>query len=161
MMHAILEPSTRTSTRSVHVPARRSTEPEIFTFDAVPPEQQQQRTSPPRARRRVTRVLYPARVRRYLPPAEKNPAKRLLLALCLLLLAQIYTERAEDELLHETETRAEGTATHGDQSALIAHALTQRGAWSNNRSQKLESVTHNGYVVALLYPVYHTLGPEQ
>lgn len=86
----------------------RSTEPEVFTFDPVPDQhfslhRQQQR-------RRVTRVMYPAKVRKYLPPAEKSPAKRWLLALCLVLLAQIYTERDDEHDVTE--------------AAALSHALS-------------------------------------
>ncbi|KAM9446821.1 radiation-inducible immediate-early gene IEX-1 [Clarias gariepinus] len=89
----------------------RNTEPEVFTFDRLPdpqlsaPRQHQQQQQ----RRRVARVLYPAKVRKYLPPAEKSPAKRWLLALCLVLLAQIYTE-CDDELADITEAASRSDA---------------------------------------------------
>ncbi|XP_062874099.1 radiation-inducible immediate-early gene IEX-1 [Trichomycterus rosablanca] len=170
-------PSTMSFTFPEHVPApRRNTQPEVFTFDALP--EQQQRTSPPRQRRRIGRVLYPANVRRYLPPAEKSPAKRLLLALCLLLLAQIYTERADEEL-HETGAEPGAAAATlipgalalpepGDASAhapalFLSFQSAEKGCstWTNRTQNIQQSVRNNGYVVALLYPVYHTLGTEQ
>ncbi|KAF7687734.1 radiation-inducible immediate-early gene IEX-1 [Silurus meridionalis] len=84
-------------TPSSYRPVLRNTEPEVFTFDQDPNQNLLQHRQPPQQRRRVMRVMYPAKVRKYLPPAEKSPAKRWLLALCLVLLAQIYTER-DDEL---------------------------------------------------------------
>ncbi|KAK6470936.1 hypothetical protein HHUSO_G30452 [Huso huso] len=68
----------------------RRTEPEIFTFEELPP--QVRRSSLGKPRRRPARVMYPSKVRKYLPPAEKSPAKRLFLVLCAVLFLQIYTE---------------------------------------------------------------------
>ncbi|CAL8248941.1 unnamed protein product [Merluccius merluccius] len=73
--------------------ATRSTQPEIFTFERIPTQATAVRSyAPLRPRKRCTRVMYPAKVRMHLPPAEKSPAKRWLLALCLVVLWQIYTE---------------------------------------------------------------------
>lgn len=72
----------------------RSTEPEIFTFERIPAAQATAVRSyvPIRPKKRCTRVMYPAKVRMYLPPVEKSPAKRWLVILCLVVLWQIYTE---------------------------------------------------------------------
>lgn len=48
--------------------------------------------------------MYPATVRKYLPPAEKSPAKRWLLALCLVVFLQIYTEEPYVEAAVGTES---------------------------------------------------------
>lgn len=73
--------------------ASRSKEPEIFTFERVPTQATAVRSfAPVRPKKRCTRVMYPAKVRMYLPPAEKSPAKRWLVILCLVVLWQIYTE---------------------------------------------------------------------
>ncbi|XP_076003640.1 radiation-inducible immediate-early gene IEX-1-like [Genypterus blacodes] len=74
--------------------AARSTEPEIFTFERIPAAQATAVRSyvPIRPKKRCTRVMYPAKVRMYLPPVEKSPAKRWLVVLCLVVLWQIYTE---------------------------------------------------------------------
>lgn len=161
-------------------PMARSTEPEVFTFDRIPV----QHFSPPRQpqRRRVMRVMYPAKVRKYLPPAEKSPAKRWLLALCLVLLAQIYTER--DDELDITEPAALSDALSGDlpgddasaSSPLFLHFRSAEesamrmtscskdsGPWINTtcEAEETEVQEHrqprlqqrkNPYVVALLYP---------
>ncbi|XP_069039501.1 radiation-inducible immediate-early gene IEX-1 [Lepisosteus oculatus] len=76
---------------SSYRPLPRRTEPEIFTFEPVA-VLEQRRSSLLRPRKKTTRVMYPSKVRKYLPPAEKSPAKRWLLALCLVLSWQIYTE---------------------------------------------------------------------
>ncbi|TNN52206.1 Radiation-inducible immediate-early protein IEX-1 [Liparis tanakae] len=73
--------------------AARSTEPEVFTFERVPPQASAVLSyAPLRPRKRCSRVMYPAKVRMHLPPPEKSPAKRWLLVLCLVVLWQIYTE---------------------------------------------------------------------
>ena len=81
----------------------RSREPEIFTFERIP-DQTQHTSSSLRPRKRNMRVMYPAKVRKYLPPAEKSPAKRWLLALCLVVFLQIYTEEpcAETAVANES-----------------------------------------------------------
>ncbi|KAM9743006.1 radiation-inducible immediate-early gene IEX-1 [Menidia menidia] len=71
----------------------RSTEPEVFTFEHELVRATAARSCVPvRPRKRCTRVMYPAKVRMHLPPPEKSRAKRWLLALCLVVLWQIYTE---------------------------------------------------------------------
>lgn len=73
--------------------APRSTEPEVFTFERLPPRATAVRSYVPvRPKKRCTRVMYPAKVRMHLPPPERNQAKRWLLVLCLVVLWQIYTE---------------------------------------------------------------------
>lgn len=170
-------------------PAARSTEPEVFTFDPVP----EQHFSLPRhhhlhhqqQRRRVTRVLYPAKVRKYLPPAEKNPAKRWLLALCLVLLAQIYTER-DDEQLADTDTAAAAVShalagnvpgdgasassplflhfrsaeeTARPRSSCSTHSEPRRnttcGMEETQVREQRQQQRNNPYVVALLYPAVY------
>nr|XP_014347168.1 PREDICTED: uncharacterized protein LOC106704514 [Latimeria chalumnae] len=68
-------------------------EPEIFTFDSVP----QPRRSPAIKARKPRRVLYPAQVRKYLPPQQTDSAKRWLIYLCLVVLLQIFTEEPAGE----------------------------------------------------------------
>lgn len=82
---------------------QRSREPEIFTFERIP-EQTQHTSASLRPRKRNMRVMYPATVRKYLPPAEKSPAKRWLLALCLVVFLQIYTEEPYVEAAVGTES---------------------------------------------------------
>ncbi|XP_071380656.1 radiation-inducible immediate-early gene IEX-1 [Centroberyx affinis] len=87
-------PTTRQESFSYsRVAAVRSKEPEIFTFERIPAQATAVRSyAPIRPKKRCTRVMYPATVRKYLPPAEKSPAKRWLVILCLVVLWQIYTE---------------------------------------------------------------------
>lgn len=171
---------------SAYRPMARSTEPEVFTFDQVPdphfsPLRQQQQQQ----RRRVTRVMYPAKVRKYLPPAEKNPAKRWLLALCLVLLAQIYTERDDEHDMTETAALSDAFAGElpGDvasaSSPLFLHLRSAEetarrmtscskdsGPSMNTSCEMEETEVHeprqhrwqqrnNPYVVALLYPAVY------
>ncbi|XP_036383838.1 radiation-inducible immediate-early gene IEX-1 [Megalops cyprinoides] len=174
----------------------RSTEPEIFTFEQVPAELPL-RNTPVRHRRKNTRVMYPSNVRKYLPPAEKSPAKRWLLILCLVVFLQIYTEEpcmeapstaespatdieSEDlsfsqyQLLpfHSAEQQAHQMKTfsaessHPEQSVPQEKSLTEVLNWtcpsrSSERTGLYEQSRRNGYVVALLYPVYHRLGSEK
>lgn len=171
---------------SAYRPSARSTEPEVFTFDRVSdPHFSSSRHLHQQQRRRVTRVMYPAKVRKYLPPAEKNPAKRWLLALCLVLLAQIYTER--DDELDMTEAAALSDALAGElpgdgasaSSPLFLHFRSAEetarrlnscskdsGLWMNTTCGLEETDVHehrqhhikqrnNPYVVALLYPAVY------
>ncbi|XP_041098563.1 radiation-inducible immediate-early gene IEX-1 [Polyodon spathula] len=82
-------------------------EPEIFTFEELP--LQVRRSSLGKPRRRPARVMYPSKVRKYLPPGEKSPAKRLFLVLCVVLFLQIYTE----DPTQETPTGTVETAPTG------------------------------------------------
>ncbi|XP_043533948.1 radiation-inducible immediate-early gene IEX-1-like [Chiloscyllium plagiosum] len=71
---------------------QRSTEPEIFTFD-IPLEVRHTADISPRlrTRRRPVKILYPAQVRKYLPPEKKDWAKRMLLLLLCVVTVQVYT----------------------------------------------------------------------
>lgn len=163
-------------------PAARSTEPEVFTFDPVP---DQHFSLPRQQRRRVTRVLYPAKVRKYLPPAEKNPAKRWLLALCLVLLAQIYSERDDEHDITEAAAISDALAGElpGDGASAssplflhfrsaeetarrLASCSKDSGPWMNTtcgmeetevqeHRQHRRQQRNNPYVVALLYPAVY------
>uniref|UniRef100_A0A6I8RRT0 Radiation-inducible immediate-early gene IEX-1 n=1 Tax=Xenopus tropicalis TaxID=8364 RepID=A0A6I8RRT0_XENTR len=81
------------------LPARpaRNTLPEIFTFEV----ESVQRVGAPRRNpaggrsRRPRKVLYPAKVRRYLPPPETDRALRWLYGLCVVLLLQVCAEEPE------------------------------------------------------------------
>lgn len=187
----------RSDTFSLTVPARRSTEPEIFTFDRIPEVHAQAaqcaRPAPPR--RRAVRVLYPSTGRRYLPRAERSPAKRWLLALCLVVLLQIYAEddvtaaqeneemvaaggafaSAEEEMKAATAAAAaaDGASACSRLSSWRMHeekTCPERAAaslerWSVRRVHEEDSARararNGGYVVALLYPVYHKLGGSE
>ncbi|XP_058230326.1 radiation-inducible immediate-early gene IEX-1 [Hemibagrus wyckioides] len=174
---------------SAYRAAARSTEPEVFTFDRLP----EQRFTPPRQqqqqRRKVTRVMYPAKVRKYLPPAEKSLAKRWLLALCLVLLAQIYTECDDEHDITEAAALSGALAVDlpGDgasaSSPLFLHFPSAEetarrvtscpeepspctnatcGVEETEVQEHRRQPRNSPYVVALLYPaVYHTLGSEQ
>ncbi|XP_076854951.1 radiation-inducible immediate-early gene IEX-1 [Brachyhypopomus gauderio] len=191
---------TRSNTLSLSVPTknfgafeykpmpRKNTEPEVFTFDQLPA--QAQRAAPVRPRKKITRVMYPSNVRKYLPPAEKSPAKRWLLALCLVVLVQIYTEegavdaqRAADvhaDLPREdasftlynvlpfqsAEERVRQMTGCREDAALTSwspwlNATCPSASWEEDVRAARQQSRRNGYVVALLYPVYHTLGSEQ
>ncbi|KAI4883267.1 hypothetical protein NFI96_006214 [Prochilodus magdalenae] len=170
--------------------ARRTTEPEVFTFDHIPavPVQPVQSVRP--RRRRPARVLYPSSSRRYLPRAESSPVKRWLIALCLVVLLQIYTEDdvavAADELVvaagDETPyarydvlpcASGEGCADETTPARTLeslwscpsascrADKASTRWSGETERAVREQSARNGGYVVALLYPVYHTLGSEQ
>ncbi|KAM4695841.1 radiation-inducible immediate-early gene IEX-1 [Rhinophrynus dorsalis] len=87
----------------LHRPGR-SRLPEIFTFDveSVQPVAAPRRHPAGGRGRRPRRVLYPAKVRRYLPPPETDRALRWLYVLCLVVLVQIFSEDgslAEGEVL--------------------------------------------------------------
>ncbi|XP_066436217.1 radiation-inducible immediate-early gene IEX-1 [Eleutherodactylus coqui] len=81
-------------------PPARTSLPEVFTFDvesvietAVKPLHRRGASKRPR------RVLYPAKVRRYLPPPETDRPRRWLYLLCLLVFVQICCEEAAPEEL--------------------------------------------------------------
>ncbi|KAJ8414118.1 hypothetical protein AAFF_G00067160 [Aldrovandia affinis] len=187
-----------------HRPTPRSQEPEIFTFDQLPARVSQRNTSV-RHRRKNTRVMYPATVRKYLPPAEKSPAKRWLLALCLVVFLQIYTEEpcvetgtpsaaesptaadvaredpsfAQYRLLpfqsaeqqvrrmrsvspEAPQKERESEQSVREESVLLTRLLNWTCPCRGSEVTGLhEQSRRNGYVVALLYPVYHTLGGEK
>ncbi|KAM9544560.1 radiation-inducible immediate-early gene IEX-1 [Salvelinus alpinus] len=128
----------------------RSKEPEIFTFERIP-AQEPQRYTAVRQRRKNTRVQYPANVRKYLPPAEKSAAKRWLVALCLVLFLQIYTEDA----CIETPISAESLAVEVNEEASYAHykvlpfqsAEEQARQLTDDVSTELSSVNHQDQLV--------------
>ncbi|KAK3514310.1 hypothetical protein QTP70_013713 [Hemibagrus guttatus] len=170
-------------TYSAYRPTARNTEPEVFTFDRLP----EQRFSAPRQqqRRKVTRVMYPAKVRKYLPPAEKSLAKRWLLALCLVLLAQIYTECDDEHDMTEAAALSGALAVdlpgdgasassplflHFPSAEETARRLTscseEPGPWMNStcgveeaevqeHRQHRRQQRNSPYVVALLYPAVY------
>lgn len=172
----------------------RSREPEIFTFERIPVQQVPQRSTPLRQRKRNTRVMYPANVRKYLPPTEKSKAKRWLVALCLVVFLQIYTEEACVETPISTadspaEARGEEASFTqyqvlpfqsaeeqarqmmvqkacqdeqvGEKSSWSQLLNTTCPIWDTEMSRMYEQSSRNGYVVALLYPVYRRLGSEK
>nr|DBA21339.1 TPA: hypothetical protein GDO54_017996 [Pyxicephalus adspersus] len=76
----------------------RNSRPEIFTFDveavqSAPTKPSRRGTVGPRSRR-ARRVLYPAKVRKYLPPPETDRPLRWLYILCLLVFIQICCEES-------------------------------------------------------------------
>ncbi|KAM3910539.1 radiation-inducible immediate-early gene IEX-1 [Leptodactylus fuscus] len=82
----------------------RNSHPEIFTFDVesvnVTATKPMLRRGPSGAKgRRPRRVLYPAKVRRYLPPPETDRPLRWFYLLCLLVFVQICCEDAVPEEL--------------------------------------------------------------
>lgn len=84
--------------------------PEIFTFDveavqAAPAKSSRRGTVGPRSRR-TRRVLYPAKVRKYLPAPETDRPLRWLYILCLLVFVQICCEEGmpDDQLLPSVPT---------------------------------------------------------
>ncbi|XP_058632244.1 radiation-inducible immediate-early gene IEX-1 [Onychostoma macrolepis] len=178
----------------------RNTEPEIFTFERIP--ETQQSAFPPRGaaarpRKRNTRVMYPSKVRKYLPPAEKSPAKRWLLVLCLVVFLQIYTEEGSVETTQSEgptftdvtscnvlrfqsaeEQAREMMGSCSEDLSLMSHQQLQSSSeekkentwflnttcpsssWEEDINTFYQQSRRNGYVVALLYPVYHRLGTE-
>ncbi|XP_054630089.1 radiation-inducible immediate-early gene IEX-1 [Dunckerocampus dactyliophorus] len=150
--------------------SNRSTEPEIFTFEQI----HTQATAVPsyvpiRAKKRCTRVMYPAKVRMHLPPPEKSPAKRWLLVLILVVLWQIYTE---EPCVDTPPSGAHVPA--GDYQAFAARTAAPAAATSYCEADAPvePSAVHdrtgpaggqqgagNSYMVALL--VYHRLGSDK
>ncbi|XP_067296387.1 radiation-inducible immediate-early gene IEX-1 [Pseudorasbora parva] len=172
---------------------QRNTEPEIFTFERIPEPQQafhHRGAAPPRPRKRNTRVMYPSKVRKYLPPAEKSPAKRWLLALCLVVFLQIYTEEGSVETTQsEATTFTDATAYNvlpfqsaeeqarqmmGEfpedfiqssseekkESSWLLNTTCPSSSLEEDFATLYQQSRRNGYVVALLYPVYHRFGSE-
>ncbi|KAM4019115.1 radiation-inducible immediate-early gene IEX-1 [Anomaloglossus baeobatrachus] len=89
-----------TDTEPPRLPSRSSL-PEIFTFDveSVAAAPVHRRGTLAAKARRPRRVLYPAKVRRYLPPPETDRPRRWFYLLCLLVFVQICCEEAEEEVL--------------------------------------------------------------
>lgn len=189
--NAFFQPQSRFDFRPATM--QRNTEPEIFTFEQIPePQSFPHRGAPLRPRKRNTRVMYPSKVRKYLPPAEKSPAKRWLLALCLVVFLQIYTEEGAVETTQsEGPTFTDATAYNvlpfqsAEEQArqMMGNCPEVFGQSSSEEEEKKENSwflnttcpsssleedfttlyqqsRRNGYVVALLYPVYHRLGTE-
>ncbi|XP_014345218.1 radiation-inducible immediate-early gene IEX-1 [Latimeria chalumnae] len=69
----------------------RLSEPEIFTFDPIPVVQVNPLPPRQRVKRRTKKVLYPARVRKYLPVEKRDTAKTILMTLLAVVLFQIYS----------------------------------------------------------------------
>lgn len=178
----------------------RNTEPEIFTFERIP--EPQQPAFPPRGaavrpRKRNTRVMYPSKVRKYLPPAEKSPAKRWLLVLCLVVFMQIYTEegsvettqsegptftdatscsvlpfQSADEQAREmmgscpedfspmSHQQLRSCSEEKEENSWLLNTTCPSSIWEEDINTFNQQSRRNGYVVALLYPVYHRLGTE-
>ncbi len=172
----------------------RNTEPEIFTFEqpAFPP-----RGAAVRPRKRNTRVMYPSKVRKYLPPAEKSPAKRWLLVLCLVVFMQIYTEEesventqsegptftdatsfnvlpfqsAEDQVREVmgscpedfslmSHQQLQSSSEEKKENFWLLNTTCPSSSWEEDINTFYQQSRRNGYVMALLYPVYHRLGTE-
>ncbi|CAL1615483.1 unnamed protein product [Knipowitschia caucasica] len=136
----------------------RSTEPEVFTFERIPPQTAALSCyAPIRPKKRCTRVMYPAKVRMHLPPPERSVAKRALLLLLLVLLWQIYTE--EPEL--ETPTRTAPSTCRSYVPALFSsrHESPMCPASPEHTQEPSRfQGPRNSYVVALL--VAHRLGSD-
>ncbi|XP_077570679.1 radiation-inducible immediate-early gene IEX-1 [Stigmatopora nigra] len=133
---------------------RRDTQPEVFTFEPIPPVAA-------RTKKRCARVMYPAKVRMHLPPPEKSAAKRCLLLLLLVLLWQIYTEEpCCAEPTTSTPTGSVETSTGIAERAVVGQRAHSHAAPVVAEAE--EDVTRpapgNSYVVALL--VYHRLGAD-
>ncbi|XP_051966781.1 radiation-inducible immediate-early gene IEX-1 [Xyrauchen texanus] len=177
----------------------RNTEPEIFTFERIPQQQQplSGRGAPVRPRKRNTRVMYPSKVRKYLPPPEKSPAKRWLLILCLVVLLQIYTEdesvettqsegptftdatsynvlsfqspeeqarqmmgNCPDDFTQMSNKQLQANCDEEEKNSWFLNTTCPSSSWEEDMTTLYQQSRRNGYVVALLYPVYHTLGSE-
>lgn len=172
----------------------RNTEPEIFTFEqpAFPI-----RGAAVRPRKRNTRVMYPSKVRKYLPPAEKSPAKRWLLVLCLVVFMQIYTEEesventqsegptftdatsfkvlpfqsAEDQVREVmgscpedfslmSHQQLQSSSEEKKENVWLLNTTCPSSSWEEDINTFYQQSRRNGYLMALLYPVYHRLGTE-
>ncbi|XP_061880139.1 radiation-inducible immediate-early gene IEX-1 [Entelurus aequoreus] len=143
----------------------RSTQPEIFTFERVDCQAAAGPSSVAgRPKKRCTRVMYPAKVRMYLPPPERSPAKRWLLVLVLVLLWQIYTE---EPCLDTPPSGAHGPADNY-QAFPAGPAATPAAAVSACEADVVPAAdcpaagqqsAGNSYMVALL--VYHRLGADK
>ncbi|GCB66027.1 hypothetical protein scyTo_0013531 [Scyliorhinus torazame] len=84
--------------RGTALTRQRSTDPEIFTFDCIPNVKPiPTANSRLRSKRRAVKVLYPAQVRKYLPPEKKDWAKRMLLLFLAVLVVQVYTATEVNE----------------------------------------------------------------
>uniref|UniRef100_A0A096LWN8 Zgc:158343 n=1 Tax=Poecilia formosa TaxID=48698 RepID=A0A096LWN8_POEFO len=147
--------------------ATRSTQPEVFTFERIPPQATAVRSYVPiRPKKRCTRVMYPAKVRMHLPPPERSQAKRWLVILCLVVLWQIYTE----EPCVDVPLSADGSI--GDYQGFSfqsaehqARQMSERSAAPIRCEEAAQQSDSTGFeqsagkgMVALL--VYHRLGND-
>ncbi|XP_054895447.1 radiation-inducible immediate-early gene IEX-1 [Poeciliopsis prolifica] len=147
--------------------ATRSTQPEVFTFERIPPQATAVRSYVPiRPKKRCTRVMYPAKVRMHLPPPERSQAKRWLLILCLVVLWQIYTEEPCVDVPLSADGSISDYQGFGFQSAeQQARQMSERSAAQIRCEEAAQQSDSSGFeqsagksMVALL--VYHTLGND-
>lgn len=186
----------RTSSMTVTVPQERfaftgmeprSTEPEVFTFERLPPQATAVRSYVPvRPKKRCTRVMYPAKVRMHLPPPEKSQAKRWLVLLCLVVLWQIYTEEpcteaalpaadspvpadchgfalqsVQEQLDGGSELLTGSLSTSGDaasSSRLLPATTCPESSQESTASRSFDQSASKSYMVVLL--MYHRLGSD-
>ncbi|XP_069842600.1 radiation-inducible immediate-early gene IEX-1 [Dendropsophus ebraccatus] len=119
----------------------RNSHPEIFTFDveSVTPVKPQHRRRPSGAKgRRPRRVLYPAKVRRYLPPPETDRPLRWFYLLCLLVFVQICCEEAVPE---EATLPSQGVLPAPQPCALLPSTPEPAVPFTNHSHQLLHDVT--------------------
>ncbi|XP_075042202.1 radiation-inducible immediate-early gene IEX-1 [Mixophyes fleayi] len=114
----------------------RNSAPEIFTFDVesvLPPPKRPLRRGHSGAKgKRPRRVLYPAKVRRYLPPPETDRPLRWFYMLCLLVFVQICCEEVVPE---ELVLPATGVL-HGSQAGALLPLLPEPPMVFCNHSQQ-------------------------
>ncbi|XP_061748511.1 radiation-inducible immediate-early gene IEX-1 [Nerophis ophidion] len=148
----------------------RSTQPEIFTFERLDYQAAAAASSSlaGRPKKRCTRVMYPAKVRMYLPPPERSPAKRWLLFLVLVLLWQIYTEEpcpdtppsgARGPADTQQASPAGPVATPAAADSACEAAVAAPAGPLHDCPAAGQQGAGNSYVVALL--VYHRLGGDK
>ncbi|XP_072289767.1 radiation-inducible immediate-early gene IEX-1 [Eucyclogobius newberryi] len=137
----------------------RSTEPEVFTFERVPPQTAALSCyASIRPKKRCTRVMYPAKVRMHLPPPERSSAKRALLLLALVLLWQIWT--VEPELEFRSRVPQPTCPSHMPTyfSGRVSPVCPASPAGPAHKPGHSFEGARNSYVVALL--VAHRLGSD-
>ncbi|XP_072113466.1 radiation-inducible immediate-early gene IEX-1-like [Mobula birostris] len=79
---------------------QRGIEPEIFTFQPVAPVKDRASVSGRSpGKRRAVKVLYPAQVRKYLPPEKKDWVKRMFFLFLAIVLLQVYEATEGNEEL--------------------------------------------------------------
>ncbi|XP_059825193.1 radiation-inducible immediate-early gene IEX-1-like [Hypanus sabinus] len=79
---------------------KQSVEPEIFTFEPFTPVKSCASVSGRSpGRRRAVKVLYPAQVRKYLPPEKKDWVKRMFFLFLAIVLLQVYEATEGNEEL--------------------------------------------------------------
>ncbi|XP_004919864.1 radiation-inducible immediate-early gene IEX-1 [Xenopus tropicalis] len=143
------------------LPARpaRNTLPEIFTFEV----ESVQRVGAPRRNpaggrsRRPRKVLYPAKVRRYLPPPETDRALRWLYGLCVVLLLQVCAEEPEVPAV----LQGPPAAPLGKSLQLAAeHSLELPAAWAEH-SLELPAAWAERSLQLPAAPTIHSAFPNQ